>query len=95
MPSAAPRNGPAQGVATKAASAPVAKLPVGRASPPSTGRSKARSRLSVIAGGEQHQDRICARVLQLERPARRASPGADREQQTPPSAPVPITAPAA
>ena len=37
VPSAAPRNGPAQGVATNAASAPVAKPPLGRARPASTG----------------------------------------------------------
>ncbi len=70
VPKAAPRNGPAHGVATNAASAPVPKPPAGRIAPPSTGTSSRPIRFAVIAGREQQQQHDRPWVLQLERPTR-------------------------
>ena len=81
MPSAAPRNGPAQGVATKAASAPVPKLPLGLRLAAEHRQLERAQQVERDRGGEQQQDEDRARVLQLERPARRASAGADRQQR--------------
>ncbi len=94
VPSATPRNGPAQGVATKAASAPVPKLPAGRAPPASTGSSNTRSRLSVIAVTSSSSRRMVRGSWSWNaQPA--ALPPARIASNKAPSAPVPTTAPAA
>ena len=81
VPSAAPRNGPAQGVATKAASAPVPKLPAGRALPPSTGSSNRPSRLAVIATASSSRSMIVRGSCSWNAQPACAPAGADREQR--------------
>ena len=83
VPSAAPRNGPAHGVATKAASAPAPKLPAGRVPPLTAGHAEQADEVEGDGDAEQHQQHDRARVLQLERPAGRAAAGADRQQRHP------------
>ncbi len=81
MPSAAPRNGPAQGVATKAASAPVPKLPPGIMLAGQHRQLERPQQVERDRRRQQQQDDGRARILQLERPAGRAPAGADRQQQ--------------
>ena len=93
VPSAAPRNGPAQGVATKAASAPVPKLPAGCASPPSTGSSNRPSRLAVIATASRSSSMIVRGSCSWNaHPA--SAPAARIASRAAPSAPVPTIVPA-
>ena len=80
-------NGPVQGVATKAASAPVKKAP---AAPPRCGEAVAAGQHRQLEqageverdrGDQQQQQQDHARVLELERPADHRPAGAQREQQ--------------
>ena len=82
-------NGPVQGVATKAASAPVAKLPDGAALADGVLAQIAGARRNLEDAGEverdggdqQQQPGDDARVLQLEGPADLAAGGAQQQHQ--------------
>ena len=76
-------NGPVQGVATKAASAPVAKAPVRPLRQPSAERGQLEQSGEVEGDGgdEQKQEQDHPRILELEGPADRRPSGPDREQQ--------------
>ena len=73
-------NGPVQGVATKAASAPVPKPPAGCAAPAEHRKLEQAEQVGGDGGRQQQQQQDRARILQLERPAGRGAAGADQQQ---------------
>ena len=83
----------AQGVATKAASAPVPKLPAGRGGTAKHWQLEQAEKVGSDRDGQQQQEHDRARVLQLERPAR-LGPAARIASRIAPSAPVPTIVPA-
>ena len=86
-PKAAPMNGPVQGVAMKAASAPVKKAPAAPSrcvsvSPAAQHRQPEQAgEIERDRGDEQQEEQDHARILQLEGPADRRPAGAHGEQQ--------------
>ena len=94
VPSAAPRNGPAQGVATNAASAPLANPPAGRACRQHSGTtSTGPIKLAVMAVASSSSRMMVRGSCSWN--AQPASVPADRiASNAAPSAPVPTTVPA-
>ena len=93
VPSAAPRNGPAQGVATKAASAPVQSCRVGQRPPADRRHLEQPAEVQRDRRREQQQDAGSCAGPAAGTPSRPALPPAGSRAGRRPSAPVPTMAP--